>query len=357
MNVAIVGAGVVGCALAHELSSNSKLSVFILEKNKGMGEGVTSRNSGVIHSGLYYKPNSLKAKLCIEGQGLLYEWCQKKGIPHRKIGKLIVAHKNENDLLENLASNALASGVHKDNLKILKKEYLQKEYPRIQGDSALFVSQSGIVNAHELCRSFYVSATQKGAEFIFLCEVQGIDYDGAYSIQTNRGEIKADIVINAAGLYADKIANLAGINKYKIYPWRGDYFKIKLPYKMDKLIYPIKKPKDPGLGVHLTLDLQGQYFLGPDIEPAAHISDFSERPEKCKDFFKSAGNILKDIKQDMLKYETCGIRPKLRAFNEKEEKDFIVSEDLPGFINLVGIESPGLTASPALARYVKKMIQ
>src|SRR3989344_6981224 len=109
MNIAIIGAGVVGCALAHELSSNSKLSVFVLEKNKGIGEGVTSRNSGVIHSGLYYKPNSLKAQFCIEGQRLLYEWCHKKNVPHQKIGKLIVAHKNESDLLEDLISNALAS--------------------------------------------------------------------------------------------------------------------------------------------------------------------------------------------------------------------------------------------------------
>src|SRR3989338_704224 len=116
MNVAIVGAVVVGCALAHELSSNSKLSVFILEKNKGMGEGVTSRNSGVIHSGLYYKPNSLKAKLCIAGQKLLYEWCAKKNVPHRKTGKLVVARKNESDVLENLRTQAIASGVSPENL-------------------------------------------------------------------------------------------------------------------------------------------------------------------------------------------------------------------------------------------------
>ena len=356
MHVAIIGAGVVGCAIAHELSQNSHLSVFVLEKNNGIGEEVTSRNSGVIHSGLYYKPNSLKARLCIEGQELLYEWCRKKNVPHRKTGKLVLAQKNERDALENLLSNALASGVHKENLKILNNNQLEKEYPNIQGVLGLFVSESGIVDAHELCRSFYVNAAKNGVEFIFLCEVQGINHSGEYVIQTNRGELKADIVVNAAGLYADKVAHLTGINQYQIYPWRGDYFKIKLPYKVDKLIYPIKKPSDPGLGVHLTLDLQGRYFLGPDIEPAAHIADFSERPEKCAAFFESASKLLKGITQDMLSYETCGIRPKLRAFDEKEEKDFIVSEDLPGFINLVGIESPGLTAAPALAQYVKKIL-
>ena len=357
MHIAIIGAGVVGCALAHELSQNPKLSIFVLEKNQGIGEEVTSRNSGVIHSGLYYKPNSLKAKLCIEGQKLLYEWCTKKNVPHRKTGKLVVAHKNESDLLENLRTQAIASGVSPENLKILNTKNLQKEYPYVQGESALCVAQSGIVDPHELCRSFYVSAAHHGVEFIFLCEVKEIKQDGHYLIQTNRGELKADVVINAAGLYADKVAHLAGINKYRIYPWRGDYFKIKLPYKVDKLIYPIKNPSDPGLGIHLTLNMQGGYFLGPDIEPASHISDFAEKPEKLNAFFESSSQLLKNIRRDMLSYETCGIRPKLRAFDEKEEKDFVVSEDLPGFINLVGIESPGLTASMALARYVKDVVK
>ena len=356
MQIAIIGAGVVGCAIAHELSQNPKLSIFVLEKNKGIGEEITSRNSGVVHSGLYYNPNSLKARLCVEGQELLYEWCKKKNVSNQKTGKLVIAQKNEENLLENLRTNAVACGVQKESLEVLNSKALREHYPYINGEMGLFVAKTGIVDAHELCRSFYVSATEKGALFAFHCEVREIKNKGHYVIQTTRSEIEADIVINSAGLYADKIASLAGINKYKIYPWRGDYFKIKLPYKVDKLIYPIKRPSEPGLGVHVTLDLQGRYFLGPDIEPALDAADYSEKPEKLESFYQSATRLLKDVKKDMLSYETCGIRPKLRAFDEKEEKDFVVSEDLPRFINLVGIESPGLTASYALARHVSKMI-
>ena len=170
-----------------------------------------------------------------------------------------------------------------------------------------------------------------------------------YVLHTTRGDISCDRVINSAGLYADEIAKLVGIQKYTIYPWRGDYFKIKLPYKVDQLVYPVRKPQASGLGIHLTMDMQGNTFLGPDSEPVDSKEDFHAQPEKQLKFFEAAEKYLSGISPEMLTYETCGIRPKLRSFSDKEEKDFIISEDLPSFFNLIGIESPGITASLAIA--------
>lgn len=356
MRIIIIGAGVVGCAIAKELSeSNSE--VHILEKNSKTGEGVTSRNSGVIHAGLYYPPHSLKARLCIEGRGLLYDWCEKKGVPHRKTGKMIVASLAEEEALRNLYNNAISSGVLPSDLRSISKKEIQRISPHIQGDIALHSLQSGIVDAEALCHSFYVDAAHRGALFHFNCEVTKIERSASSTlIHTSRGDLEADIVINAAGLCADDIAKLAGIDRYAIYPWRGDYFKVNLPYLIDILVYPVRKPHATGLGIHLTIDLNSQTFLGPDSEPSHSKEDFSERPEKLMKFYEAASDLLSGLKPEMLTYETCGIRPKLRSFDSNEEKDFIISEDLPGFFNLIGIESPGLTASLAIVRHVKKMM-
>lgn len=356
MQVVIIGAGVVGCAIAKELSE-LPIEVHILEKNSNTGEGVTSRNSGVIHAGLYYPPDSLKAKLCIEGRGLLYDWCEKKGVPHRKTGKLIAAPLSQEEALKNIYKNAIKSGVSPSDLRSISKKEIQKINPYIIGDIALHSLQSGIVDAHALCHSFYAEAMQKNALFHFNCDVTEIERIASnYLIHTSRGDLEADRVINAAGLYADDIAKLAGGDRYTIYPWRGDYFKVKLPYPVDILVYPVRKPHATGLGIHLTINLNSQTFLGPDSEAGDSKEDFSEKPEKLMKFYEGASQLLSGLKPEMLTYETCGIRPKLRAFNSNEEKDFVISEDLPGFFNLVGIESPGLTASLAIARYVKKMM-
>ncbi|MEK7790817.1 MAG: NAD(P)/FAD-dependent oxidoreductase [Deltaproteobacteria bacterium] len=356
MRVIIIGAGVVGCAIAKELSEPNR-EVHVLEKNSKTGEGVTSRNSGVIHAGLYYPSDSLKAKLCMEGSGALYDWCEKKGVPHRKTGKLIVAPLLQEEALKNIYKNAITSGVSPSNLRWISKKEIQKINPYITGDIALHSMQSGIVDAVALCHSFYADAAQRGALFHFNCEVTEIERNTSSTlIHTSRGDLEADIVINAAGLYADDIAKLAGGDRYTIYPWRGDYFKVNLPYLIDILVYPVRKPDASGLGIHLTINLNSQTFLGPDSEPSHSKEDFSERPEKLMKFYEDASQLLSGLKPEMLTYETCGIRPKLRAFDSSEEKDFVISEDLPGFFNLIGIESPGLTASLAIARYVKQML-
>ncbi|MBI2609296.1 MAG: NAD(P)/FAD-dependent oxidoreductase [Deltaproteobacteria bacterium] len=353
--IVIIGAGIVGSSLAALLSENKKHEVHVIEKNQKIAEGVTSRNSGVIHSGLYYAQDSLKAQLCIEGQKLLYEWCEKYKVPHQKTGKLIIACEQvEEERLYQIRENALRSGVDKDNLAFLEGPKIQKNYPFLKAKYALFVKESGIVDPHKYCYSFYSKALSNETDFHFLCKVQEIEKKNHYTVKTNRGELECDFILNAAGLYADEIAQLVGIHKYKIYPWRGDYFKINLPYKVDKLVYPAIKKNAQGLGVHLTLDLQGSTFLGPDVEFSSSKDDFRAREDKKEIFFLGASRMFEDIKPTMLSYETCGIRPKLRSPTDTEEKDFVISEDIPGFINLVGLESPGLTAAIAIARFVKQ---
>jgi len=354
-SIVIIGAGIIGCALAKELAEEGT-DVHVVEKNHSFGEGVTSRNSGVIHAGLYYPPHSLKSQLCQEGRELLYHWCAQKLIPHKKTGKLVVATQLEDESwLKDLYRNALQSGVKENHLIPLTQHEIQKMSSHVKGVSALYALESGIVDVSALCHSFYVEAIKKSAQFYFDCEVREITHQKeSYILHTTRGDISCDCVINAAGLYADEIARCVGIQKYTIYPWRGDYFKIKLPYLIEPLVYPVKKPKDSGLGIHLTINMQGDTFLGPDSEPAQSKEDFHAKPEKQLQFFEAAKRYLSNISFEILTYETCGIRPKLRSFSDKEEKDFIISEDLPGFFNLVGIESPGITASLAMARFVRK---
>ncbi|OGQ13347.1 MAG: hypothetical protein A3B70_00070 [Deltaproteobacteria bacterium RIFCSPHIGHO2_02_FULL_40_11] len=354
--IVIIGAGIIGCALAHELKTTSN-EVYVLEKNPSFGQGVTSRNSGVIHSGLYYRPGSLKATLCIEGQKRLYHWCAEKKIAHRKTGKFILAQDDQESHLENLYQNAISSGVLKKNLHFLSSSELKQKSSYLRASQALHVLESGIVDPHHFCQSLYTTSLSKGCEFSFHVTVQEILKKESYEIQTLRGMMEADIVINAAGLYADEISNCAGITKYKIYPYRGDYFNLNSPVPLPALVYPVVKKGGSGLGVHVTSDLQNNFRLGPDAERIQSKEDFQDRPEKKDVFFQAAKKMLPWIKPDMISYDSCGIRPKLKGPDDTEEKDFVISEDSPGFVNLIGIESPGLTSALAISKYVFDLLK
>jgi L-2-hydroxyglutarate oxidase LhgO len=354
VDVLIIGAGVVGCAIASKISEKFEgQSIVIIEAGPRIAEGVTSRNSGVIHAGIYYKPGSLKADLCIRGNQLLYEWALKKNVAHKKMGKLIIARGKQQEVgLHHIFENAKASGA--PGLRLVGKNEITELEPEISGDEAIFSSETGIVDPFELSQSLLYDAQNSGATLMTSCKALGIEClsSGDYQITTNQCIINAPVVINSAGLNADEVSNFAGIKKYEIYPCRGDYFNLKSVKKFTRLIYPVKDPSDPGLGVHLTIDLAGQYKLGPDVEYVLRKDDFTSATEKLERFRLAAENLLGPIPSDALSYNSCGIRPKLRSPLEKVEKDFVISQDKPGFINLVGIESPGLTASLAIAEKV-----
>jgi L-2-hydroxyglutarate oxidase LhgO len=358
VDIVIIGAGVVGAAVALKISEKfPNQDIVILESGPRPAEGVTSRNSGVIHAGIYYSPQSLKAKTCVRGNALIYEWAEKHGVPFKKCGKYIIAKdQRQIEVLEGIYSNAIASGA-RDIHRINKAEISKLDFI-LEAEAAIWSPLTGIIDPAALTLSFLSKAEQNGV--ILMCNHSVTGFEGAANgnslIQTSKGIIEARLVINAAGLYADEISNLAGVKKYRIYPCRGDYFRMNTSTKFHSLIYPVKEPSASGLGVHLTLDMDGRCKLGPDVEYVESKNDFRSAEHKLEAFKEAAQKLFGPSIKYELEYDTCGIRPKLRSPTEKEEKDFVISKDRSGLINLVGIESPGLTASLAIAEEVLKIL-
>ncbi|MFH1263751.1 MAG: NAD(P)/FAD-dependent oxidoreductase [Pseudomonadota bacterium] len=355
VEIVVIGAGVIGAAVAQSLSVAGH-EVMVLEAAPWVGDGITSRNSGVIHSGLNYRPGSLKAKTCIRGNRLLYEWSSKHGVPHQQIGKLVVAvDEGDEEELEKLYENAVASGA--EEVERISGKSLKDFEPTVRGVSALWCRRTGIVDPAALTKSLVLAAEGAGATVVSNSEVLSIGRGGSgYELETVRGPVAAGKVINAAGLYADDVARMVGIQSYKVHPCRGDYFNLRPRTTYRHLLYPVARPREVGLGIHLTLDLSGACRLGPDAEYVDSKDDFSPAEGKLEKFRRSAERMFGKIDPKQLSYDSCGIRPKLRGPSETEEKDFVIREDLPGFVNLVGIDSPGLTAALAIAETVGKMI-
>ena len=359
-SVVVVGAGVVGSAVALSLSKLG-LACVVVDSEERECTGISSRNSGVVHAGIYYPKGSLKSSLCIQGNRLLQEWCEKRALRYSRIGKLIVAQADEIEELEGTFHHAKDCGA--EGLKLLSARELQALEPDVSGAAAILSPRSGIVDAAQLTRSLVLESESLGTTFVFRCRVNSINVLGPYSYEllTSRGVIRASLIINCSGLYADHVATMVGIQKYRVYPWRGDYFKLKQAPSTKKLVYPSKPKNAPGLGIHLTVDIAGAWKLGPDVEACQSKEDFSISPqraqEKAATFLASAQRFLKGLTANDLSYDYCGIRPKLRSPEDKTEKDFVISEDLPGFVNLVGIESPGLTASLAIGQKVVSLFE
>ncbi|MES2964503.1 MAG: NAD(P)/FAD-dependent oxidoreductase [Bdellovibrionota bacterium] len=349
----VIGAGVVGAACAHALS-RAGASVLVLDREAGPGHGTTSRNSGVIHAGIYYPKASLKTELCIRGQHLLYEWCAKHSVPHMKCGKIITAFdESEVPLLEKLHRSATECGARE--LQLVDGVKMRELEPASLGVAAIWSPTTGIVDGEALTKSLLASCVEadSGFDVIYKADVVAIARaPDHWVVETTRGPLRTSGVVNSAGLYSDDIARMAGAGDYKIHPCRGDYFKLKSAHRFKRLVYPMKKPGAAGLGIHVTLDLAGGVRLGPDAEFVDSKTDFSPREGKLEKFHTSASKLIPGLKKEDLFYDMVGIRPKLRAPHESEEKDFIISEDAARFINLIGIESPGLTASLAIAEKV-----
>ncbi len=360
IDVTIIGAGVIGLAIAAEIA-RPDLNVFILEKNHAHGGGISSRNSEVIHGGMYYPQNSLKASLCVDGNRMLYEIAAKNNLPHKRTGKLIVAVKKEEDEdLERLYVNGRGNGL--TALELISKKHISGMEPNVQALAALYSPDTGIISVHDLMNYYLVKALNSKTHIVYQTKVAGIEKEsGYYRIFTHndRGEsfeFPSAVVINAAGLESDIIANMTGGN-YQLHYCKGDYCSISgvKPGLVQRLVYPVPVKKHVGLGVHLTLDLNGRFKLGPDTTYIARQEDYQVAPEKAQLFFESASKFLPFLKKENVHPDMAGIRPKLQGLDD-DFRDFVIREDLPGFINLVGIESPGLTSSPAVAQFVRQMV-
>jgi L-2-hydroxyglutarate oxidase LhgO len=355
VDVAVIGGGVVGCAVAARLAARGQ-EVLLLEAQSRLGTEVSSRNSGVIHSGLYYRPGSLKAESCVRGNRLLYEWAAAHGVWHARTGKLVVAQTAAQEpALAALHENARRSGA--PGLEMLTAAAARALEPEVAVAAALLCRDTGIVDPHEYVESLAAAARDDGAEVITDARVTGIERDGdGFLIQSSRGELRALRLVNAAGLSADLVARLVGVDRYTLHPCRGDYFRLRTGARYRHLIYPVKDPTSPGLGIHLTLERGGGYRLGPDTEYVARRDDYREREDKRDAFLAAAQRLLGPLRPEQLSYDGCGIRPKLRAPDAPAELDFVVEEDPPGCVQMIGIESPGLTASLDLADRVAALL-
>ncbi len=303
----------------------------------------------------------------MEGKNLLYQLCERHGIGYKRLGKLIVAvEENEVKELERIYGQGIRNGV--EDLALLSRKELKKLEPNIEGISGLLSPSTGILDSYSLMRFFYTQARERGAEFIFNTEVIGIEKVGTRHkvyIRDREGisSFLADILINCAGLNSDKIAQLVGIDiaqvGYKLHYCKGEYFSLNSKGRnpVARLIYPI--PEQAGTGIHLTLDIAGRTRLGPN---ARYVNDIDYQVDETqrKVFYESTKRFLPHIELEDLEPESAGIRPKLQAPGEGF-RDFVIAHEeklgFPGLINLIGIESPGTTASPAIARYVARMVK
>jgi L-2-hydroxyglutarate oxidase LhgO len=368
-DITIIGAGVVGLAIAAQVAGLHK-QVYVLERNERFGQEISSRQSGVIHSGIYYPYSSLKAKLCVEGNRLIYELCRKHGIGYRRLGKLIVAVSDgETAQLQELKERGQRNGA--EGLKLISRRELKKLEPNVEGIAALLSPSTGIIDSHKLMAFLIAGAKEGGVEVAFRKNVVGIEkLSDGYKVtveesDSNKFSFATRILINCAGLQCDRIAELAGINiakaGYKLHYSKGEYFSISGNKRklVKRLIYPVPDTRVTGLGVHVTLDLEGRMRLGPNAEYVNSI-DYTVDSRHKDEFYNSAKKMLPFIEYQDLEPEMAGIRPKLQGPRE-DIRDFIISDEtdkgLPGFINLIGIESPGLTSSPAIGRYVADLVK
>jgi glycerol-3-phosphate dehydrogenase len=366
-NILIIGGGVVGCAIAQAVSRRWQ-DVFLVEQFPKLGMATSSRNSGVNHSGIYYPKNSLKARHCVEGNRLTYEFCAKHNVPFRHCGKLVVAADahEEADLLA-LKKRGEDNGV--EGLRLIDGAEIRKREPHIKGVTALDVPSTGIVSAEELVHAYARVATNQSANIVTHAQVTSLEPgDRTIRVGLRIGDeedsqaetIEARCVINAAGLYADEVAALLGNRSWKIYPVRGEYCEVRGPRSslINNLVYPLPHADGLSLGVHFTKTLWGTFLLGP----TATYVDSKENYEKDRlpiaDFAHSAKTLLPEIEEEDLRLGYSGLRPKLVPPGGHGIADFVITRDanVPQAIHLVGIESPGLTAAPAIAKHVSQLV-
>src|SRR5690242_9517220 len=366
-NVLIVGGGVIGCAIARAVSERWQ-DVFLVEQFPKLGMATSTRNSGVNHSGIYYPKNSLKAKLCVEGNRLTYEFCEKHGVPFRHCGKLVVAaDSHEEPELLALKKRGEDNGV--EGLRLVDAAEIRKREPHIQGVAALYVPSTGIVSAEELVHAYARVATNQGANLVTHAQVVSLEPLKA-GIQvglkigddehSQEEQIEARCVINAAGLYADEVAAKLGNPSWKIYPVRGEYCEVRGPRSslINNLVYPLPHSDGLSLGVHFTKTLWGTFLLGPTATYVEGKDNYEKNRLPIAAFAESAKTLLPETEEHDLQHGYPGLRPKLAPPNHKGIMDFVITRDpnVPQAIQLVGIESPGLTAAPAIANHVSQMV-
>lgn len=365
-DVVVVGAGIVGLASAAALARAGR-SVLIVERHDGIARETTSRNSQVVHSGLYYPTDSWKARTCTEGRERLYRRCADWGVPVRKLGKLVVAvDDDECAEIERLAALGTANGV--PGLRVLDAGEVARREPQVRARAALWSPETGIVDAHAFATSYLAEAERGDAVLALGREVVGVERRGdGYALRVaaedgTHEDVACAAVVNAAGLEADRLAERAGLDvdalSLRQHPCKGDYFHLApgSGVSLSHLVYPV--PRGAGLGIHATLDLGGRIRFGPDAE-YVDAPRYDVDPAKAETFAQAIARYLPGMQASWLAPDQAGVRPKL-AGPGVAFRDFEIAErseyGLPGWVDCIGIESPGLTASEAIADRVASLL-
>jgi len=357
----VIGAGVVGLAVARALALAGR-EVLVLEAANAIGTGTSSRNSEVIHAGIYYAPGSLKARLCVQGKQALYAYCAERGIGHRRCGKLLVAtHLDQLAQLHAIIEKARQNGV--DDLQMLSQPQAQALEPALRCEGAVFSPSTGIVDSHALMLSLQGDLENAGGMVVLNSVLDhAVCVQGGIQLFTQDGTcLQAKMVVNAAGLHAPEVAarfqGLDAPHVPKAYFAKGNYFTLAGRAPFSHLIYPV--PQAAGLGVHLTLDLGGQAKFGPDVQWVDRADDWLVDPARGDAFYAEVRRYWPGLPDGALQPGYAGIRPKLSAPHEGA-RDFMIQgpaeHGVPGLVNLFGIESPGLTSSLAIAQHVVQLL-
>ena len=362
----VIGAGVVGLACARALARAGR-EVILLEAAEGIGTGTSSRNSEVIHAGIYYPKGSAKARFCVAGRHALYRYCAERGIPHRNCGKLIVAtHPAQIAELDRIRAQAAANGV--EDLERIEPAAAQALEPELRCVAALRSPSTGIIDSHAFMLALQGDAEDHGAMVVYKSPVVGGRIDGG-GIELEVGgrdpmAIRARTVVNCAGLYAQRVAgSMVGFPSTHIPPahfCKGNYYTLIGRSPFSRLVYPV--PEAAGLGVHVTIDLGGQARFGPDVEWLTERDpdaiDYDVDPRRADAFYRAIRAYWPGLKDGALQPGYCGIRPKPHSVSDPG-RDFIIEgprdHGVPGWVNLFGIESPGLTAALAIGEHVLKL--
>ncbi len=367
VDAVVIGAGIVGLAIASDIARDNK-EIYVLEKETAYGQATSSRNSEVIHAGIYYPRDSLKAELCVKANPIIYKICERHGVPHRRLGKIVVANGEEEiRQIEGIMKNATACGAR--GLELIDADRVHELEPGVRADAAILSPTTGIVDAHGLMDHFHREARRKcGADPLVLgTEVTGLEQGGdGYVVEMVSGgegfEVEARVVINSAGLHADKVAEMTGIDidreGYRIHWCKGDYFSLtgRPPARM--LVYPPPPKDEASLGIHTVPDLTGRLRFGPN---AYYIDEIGYGVESDRDeFWRDIVKYLPTVRSEDLHPDMSGIRAKLQGPGDPV-RDFVIRHEEDkghtGLINLIGIESPGLTCAPIIAEMVAGMVE
>ncbi len=359
-DVIVIGGGVVGCTILRELSRYD-LKILLLEKEADLAEGISKANSGVIHAGFNVPVGSLKARMNVAGLFKIYELLKQLNVPHRKTGKVVVALQDaEKERLEELKAQGEANGT--PDLTIVNAKQIREFEPHTQGEWALFSPHTGILSPYQFTIALAECAWQNGAVVKLESPVIAIQYlTGFFEVKTPSESFKTRWIVNSAGLFSDEVAKLAGITDYQIFPYRGEYlitdkdtdFDLRMP------VYPVPPKGGPGLGIHITPTVDGNILLGPSAEFVEDKMNTDSTKKVMNELKQEAFELMPELKKFQFIRSFAGVRPKLvDPKGNIRFKDFVIEESpyRPGLINLIGIESPGLTASPAIAEYVVNII-